>query len=168
MLFVPPSDDAAIDFIRDAAAGDAERDSSHAEILGCRFAGGSIGVKISGTEIVHGVRITRCNFQDIATAISAAAAYARRFEIVGNIFELNTNHLVAALTDCYLLQNIFGQFTTKSIDLTGGGGHNVITQNYLSGTYTIGGGYTTSGATDEWGGNYNSIAGGLTAADPAA
>jgi hypothetical protein len=168
MLFVPPTDDAAIDFIRDAASGDSERDSSHSEILGCRFAGNSIGIKFSGTEIVHGVRIARCNFQDITTAISAAAAYARRCEITDNIFEKNTNHIVAALTDSYILRNIFGQFTTKSIDLTGGGGHNVVTQNYLSGTYTNGGGYTTSGATDEWGANFNVIAGGLTAADPAA
>jgi hypothetical protein len=167
ILFACPSDDAALDFIRDAAAGDLERDSSHAAVLGCRFAGaGLAGIKISGTENVFDLLIKGNIFNDLTTAITAGA-FCHRFIIEDNRFDLNTNHIVASLTDSFILNNVMGQFTTLSIDLTGGGGHNVITKNYLSGTYGIGGGYVKSNANDEWAGNFNSLAGGITAADPA-
>lgn len=155
ILFANPSDAPALDFMRDAAAGDDERDSSHAEVLGCRFAGGSSGIKITGTEIVHNLFIHDNIFNDITRAIWATAYYARRAVIEHNIFELNTNHIVAAFGDSHILNNSFGQFTTLSIDLTGGNGHNVITGNYLSGTYSIAGGYKKSNANDEWAGNQN-------------
>jgi hypothetical protein len=61
---------------------------------------------------------------------------------------------------------VFGSFTTKGLDLSGGVGKNVVSRNALSGTYSVVGGYT-AGTDDEWGGNFNSLTGGVTAADPA-
>jgi len=90
-------------------------------------------------------------------------------DIKGNTFQGNTNHIVAPMTQSMIHDNLFGSFTTKSIDISGGqaAGLNVITRNYLSGTYSNVGGYTGSAGSDEWAGNNNSLAGGITAADPA-
>lgn len=167
VLIAPPSDEAGISFMRDAATGDDERDSSQSGVYGCRFAGGSSGIKIIGTEIVHGIEIYGNYFADITRAIYATSYYGRRCIIEKNKFELNTNHIVAALGDSVIINNVFGQFTTLSIDLTDGNGHNVVTKNYLSGTYSIAGGYKKSNANDEWAGNFNSLAGGITAVVPA-
>jgi hypothetical protein len=167
VLIAPPADSPGIDFMRDAAAGDSERDSSHSGVYGCRFAGGSSGIKITGTEIVHDIEIAGNIFNDITRAIWATAYYGRRFLIHDNDFDLNTNHIVAALGDSKIINNVFGQFTTMGVDLTNGNGHNVVTKNYLSGTYSIGGGYKKSNANDEWAGNFNSLTGGITAVVPA-
>lgn len=168
ILFVPAVDAAALEFMRDAAAGDDERDSSHAEIAGCRFAGGQDGILISGPEIVHNLHIHNNIFNDATgTAIKAAAYYARRAIIEDNIFEKNVNHIVAALGESIIRRNHFNQHTTQSIDLNGGNGLNVITGNFLSGTYSVAGGYRKSNANDDWGGNWNTGVGILTAADPA-
>ncbi len=50
------------------------------------------------------------------------------------------------------------------IDNTGGN-DTIIYENYFPGTYNNASGYV-AGTNDEWAGNYNSISGGLTAADP--
>ena len=50
------------------------------------------------------------------------------------------------------------------IDNTGGN-DTIIYGNYFPGTYSGTGGYV-AGTNDEWGGNFNSITGGVTAADP--
>ena len=163
LLLDAPTSDAAIEFIRDAASGDSERDSSHAEILGCRFASGATGILITGTENVFNVRVEGCTFNDLTDAIKGDTAW--RWQIIGNEFHSNTNHVDSGFTQSVIRGNTFGKFTTKSIDLTGGA-NNVVYTNYLYGTYSNVGGYT-AGTGDEWGGNYNSITGGLTAADPA-
>ena len=53
----------------------------------------------------------------------------------------------------------------EKIDNTGGN-DTLVYENYLGGTYSNAGGYV-AGTNDEWGGNYNSLSGGITAADPA-
>jgi hypothetical protein len=166
ILFNPPSDAAALNYIRNAASGDAERDSSHSEIFGCRFAGGNAAIQISGTEIVHDLWIVSNIFNDSTYGIYSTAYYGRRFLISGNQFDLNTNHIAAGLGDSHIWDNIFGQFTTLSLSLVGGNGHNMITKNYLSGSYAAPQ-YAVSAATDEWAGNFNTLAGGITVADPA-
>lgn len=166
ILFACPTTDAALDFIRDAAAGDAERDSSHAVVRGCRFAGGQDAIRISGTENVFNVLVEGNMFHDqTGTSIVSSGGYAHRWQIRDNEFVANANHIDVGFTQAVIRDNNFGKFTTKSIDLTGGA-NNVVTRNHLSGTYTNGGGYT-AGTDDEWGGNFNSITGGVTAADPA-
>lgn len=169
MLFAPPSDDAALEFIRDAASGDSERDSSHAEVLGCRFAGGQDHILITGSENIYNVRLAGNVFNDATgTSIKSANKYANRWIIENNVFEANANHIVAGMDGAIIWRNMFGRFTTKSIDLSPGtGDYNKVTMNYLSGTYSVGGGYIVGGGNDEWAGNWNTLAGGITVADPA-
>lgn len=166
ILFACPTTDAALDFIRDAASGDSERDSSHAIIRGCRFAGGQDGIRITGTENVFNVLVEDCIFHDkTGTAIVSSGGYAHRWVIRNNEFVENVNHIDVGFTQAVIRGNNFGKFTTKSIDLTGGA-NNAVFGNHLSGTYSNAGGYT-AGTNDEWGGNFNSLSGGVTAADPA-
>lgn len=163
------SDAAGIEVVRNAGSGDAERDASHAEIVGCRFSGAGVGVRGGATgfsEVCNHVLIEDCRFNDLT--------YGIRTEIISNYwtirhneFRVNTNHIVADLGYAFIYENIFGRFTTDSIELPGGSiGYNVITKNYLSGTYTSDGGYTVSDSTDEWAGNWNTLSGGITVADP--
>lgn len=171
ILFAPPSDAAGIEIVRNAGAGDLERDGSHASVIGCRFAAGQDGIcfgkAATYTEIVYNVLIEGNVFADqtgsaIKTAIEANAAVITR-----NRFRANANHIVAALRNSQIDENILGAFTTMGIDLNGGSGSNIITKNYLSGTYSVVGGYRKANANDEWAGNFNTLTGGITAADPA-
>jgi len=161
---------AGIEICRDAGAGNAERDASHAHITGCKFAGAGVGIRggVSGvfTEIPNHVVIEDNVFIDNTHAIRAAIQ-CQRWSIKRNEFQANTNHIVAALGSSFIYDNIFGSFTTDSIELPGGQGLNVVTKNYLSGTYSSAGGYTVANANDEWAGNFNTLAGGITVSDPA-
>jgi hypothetical protein len=166
ILFACPTTDAALDFIRDAASGDSERDSSHAIVRGCRFAGGQDGIRITGTENVFNVLVEDNMFHDqTGTSIVSSGGFAHRWMIRNNEFVANANHIDVGFTQATIRDNNFGKFTTKSIDLTGGA-NTVVTRNHLSGTYSNVGGYT-AGTNDEWGGNFNSLSGGVTASDPA-
>jgi hypothetical protein len=139
ILFACPTTDAALDFIRDAASGDSERDSSHAIVRGCRFAGGQDGIRITGTENVFNVLVEDNMFHDqTGTSIVSSGGYAYRWMIRNNEFVANANHIDVGFTQATIRDNNFGKFTTKSIDLTGGA-NNVVTRNHLSGTYSNGG-----------------------------
>lgn len=159
ILFDAPADDAALDFIRDAASGDSERDSSHAQVLGCRFVSGQEGIRITGTENVFNVRVEGCEFTDLTHAITSSAAYARRWKIINNFFESNTNHIESALTQCLIKDNVFGTFTTQSLDLTGGA-NNMVYRNAMSGDYDTAEGYI-AGTNDTWVGNYAALTTGV-------
>jgi len=166
ILFACPTTDAALDFIRDAAAGDSERDSSHAIVRGCRFAGGQNGIRITGTENVFNVLVEDNMFHDqTGASIVSSGGYAYRWMIRGNEFVANDIHIDVGFTESTIRDNNFGKFTTTAIDLTAGT-DSVVTRNHLFGTYSISGGYKP-GTTCEWGGNFNSLSGGVTASDPA-
>lgn len=165
MLFDAPTSDACIEFIRDAASGDSERDSSHAIIDGCRFASGATGILISGTENIFNVTIRNSFFHNLTDAIDSPGAYAHNWLLENNRFAANTNHIDSGFTQATIRNNAFGKFTTMSIDLRGGA-DNMVYGNGLYGTYSNVGGYY-AGTNDEWGGNYNSLSGGVTASDPA-
>lgn len=165
ILFAPPSDAAAISFIRDAAAGDSERDGSHGEVVGCRFAGGQDGILFAGTENLFDVLICNNTFND-QTGVSIKGGYCYRALIENNVFGQNANHIVLACTQSNIIRNILNSWTTAAIDLNGGGGLNVITENYLSGTYASTQ-YRKANANDEWAGNWNTLSGGITVSDPA-
>jgi hypothetical protein len=159
---------ASVELVRNDGAGDLERDASHAHIIGCRFAGGSKGIRFGATSYTENnfnVEIERCDFSDCVIAIGGAQCY--RAYIHNNRFALNTNHIILACTESVISDNIFSNHTTKSVDLTSGGGKNIVTKNYLSGLYTTAA-YIASNANDEWAGNFNTLTGGITVADPAA
>lgn len=162
ILFDAPTSAACIVFPRNASSGDAERDSSHAEILGCRFASGSMGIQITGTENVFNVLVQGNTFNDCTTAIDSSGAYAFRWKILDNFFVDNTNHIDVGFTETVIKGNVFGNVTTLGVDLTGGT-DNVITANYFHGDFNV---LNVAGTTDMWAGNFAEETGGVTDADP--
>jgi hypothetical protein len=163
-----------IELVRNAGAGELERDASHAEIIGNRFAGTGIGVKLgatSFTENVFNALIQGNTFNNMSQAMFATSCQPNGIQILGNYCFGNTKNITAKLQASRLQGNVIGQFTASGnsggIDLTGGIATNIITLNYLSGAFSIAGGYKGAGAADEWGANMNSIAGGWTDSDPA-
>lgn len=164
---------ACIELVRNAAADDDERDASHASILGCRFAGAGIGIRsgVAGTftEIVFNAEVGYCRFNGMTTAMSGINGNG--WDIHDNVFWGNTSTITMALQNSQIYKNVVGSFTAAAnsggIDLNGGGGLCVVTQNSLSGAYSIAGGYRVSNANDFWAGNFADVAGGVTQADPA-
>lgn len=163
-----------IELVRNAASGDLERDASHAEIIGNRFAGTGIGVKIgatSFTENVFNALIQGNTFNNMSQGIFATSCQPNGIQILNNYFFANTKHITAKLQASLIRGNTIGPFTASGssggIDLTGGIAGNVITNNFLSNTYSIAGGYKGAGAADEWAGNMANVTGGWTDADPA-
>lgn len=170
ILFNPPADAAAIQLYRDAGAGDLERDASHAIVEGCRFTGGQDGIQNieCAFVIVRGNLFTLHTGSAIKSSAGAGVALPYESRIYDNWFMDNANHIIYAANYGFIQRNYLGKFTTKGIDLSAGAGqYNVIYNNYLSGTYSIVGGYKKANANDDWGGNWNSGVGILTAAAPA-
>lgn len=171
ILFVPPSDAAAIYLDRNALSNVSEYDASHAEIVDCRFAGGQNAIDVTDCFNVH---LKGNTFQDATaaaiTSTGQGVAQPLMPLIEDNEFNNNDTHISVAYSRGTIKHNTFGKFTTLSIDLTdggaGGGGNNVVWGNYLFGTYSAVGGYVVAAASDEWGGNFNVLTGGVTAADP--
>lgn len=165
------ADAACIEVVRNAGAGNAERDGSHAQIIGCRFAGTGIGVRsgVAGlfTEIAFNVEVAECVFNGMTTAMSGING--NQWHIHNNLFATNTSQITMALQNSIIDNNVIGPFTAAAnsggIDLNGGGGLCVVSRNVLSGTYSIAGGYRVSNANDNWYGNAAST--GFTTADPA-
>lgn len=162
---------ACVELVRNAAAGNAERDASHAQIIGCRFAGAGIGIRagVAGTftENVFNVEVAGCKFNDMTTAMSGN--FANGWHIHHNNFGPNTSQITMGVANFVIAYNQIGPFTAAGnsggIDLNGGTGTNQVTWNTLSGTYSIAGGYRVGGAGDNWYGNAAST--GFTSADPA-
>ena len=166
---------AGVELVRNAAAGNSERDASHASLIGCRWAGAGVGVRsgVAGlfTEIVFNVEVAGGKFNGCTTAMSGAAGFGgNSWDIHDNDFHTNTSQIIMALSDSHIYRNRIGRFTAAAnsggIDTRGGGGTNSITGNFLSGAYSKAGGYNTE-AGDEWWGNFADLAGGVTQADPA-
>lgn len=160
-----------IELVRNADAGNSERDASHAIIRGCRFTGAGIGIKVgatSFTELVFNALIEDNRFNSCTTGIGGPGQLNQPI-IRGNHFSMNTNSVDVAIEGGAVYDNIFGKFTTQSLEMSGGVGTdpNVVTRNYFFGTYSIGGGYKVHHADDEWAGNFNTLSGGITVSDPA-
>jgi hypothetical protein len=163
---------ACLEVVRNAGAGDDERDASHLSALGMRFSGAGIGIRggVAGTftEIPYNVEVGGCQFDNMTYAMRAAIECNQWF-IHDNVFAPNTNQIIMPLRNSLIIRNSIGAFTAAAnsggIDLNGGTGLNQVTQNNLSGTYSNAGGYRAANANDNWYGNYSSA--GLTSADPA-
>ena len=173
ILFDCPVDAAAVVLSRNASSGTDEYDASHAEFISCRFDSGLQGIENAGGAAF--VLVDDCKFYRMTTGgagivcSSTAAAVPLNWEVRNSQFFDNDAHILSSASEWSIYGNTFGNFTTEALDLihnTGQGDHNTVWGNALAGTYSIVGGYTPS-ATDEWGGNFNSITGGVTAAIPA-
>lgn len=163
---------ACLEIVRNAGAGDLERDASHASILGMRFSGAGIGIRggVAGlfTEIPYNVEVGYSQFDNMTYAMRSAIA-CNQWYIHDNVFAPNTNQIIMLLQNSLIKNNSIGPFTAAAnsggIDLNGGAGLNQVTGNNLSGTYSIAGGYRVANANDNWYGNAAST--GFTSADPA-
>lgn len=171
ILFAGSAGCPSINFVRNAGAGDLERDGSHGEVLGCRFAGvastdtGIMFGAIAYTEIVNNVLIKGNDFQGCETAIDEhAASLQYRCQIVDNTFISNTNDIVVGGYFLHIIGNVMSLAPTASIVISGGTGSSQVHGNYLPGTYASGTLYAP-GTSDNWNGNYAST--GVTAAVPA-
>lgn len=164
---------ACVEIVRNAGAGDLERDASHAQFLGMRFSGAGVGIRggVAGlfTEIPYNVEVGWSQFDNMTYAMRAAIE-CNQWYIHDNFFGPNTNQITMAARNFLVKGNSLGAFTvsggnTGGIDLTGGTGLNQVTGNNLSGTYSIAGGYRVANANDNWYGNATSA--GFSSADPA-
>lgn len=176
MLFDCPVDAAAVKLNRDAGAGDAERDAGHAKFINCRFDSGLVGIENAGG--AGFVQVRGCHFARLTESggagikcTSTSVAVPLSWIIEDNHFHNNASHILSSMSYSTIRRNVFGRFTaTLSIDIddqpsANQGEYNVIYNNHLSGTY--GATAYPPGSNNEWGGNYNSLSGGVTAADPA-
>lgn len=170
---------AGIEIVRNADAGNAERDGSHLVARGVKFAGAGVGIRTgvagSFTEIPNHVVVEDCEFLQNTFGIRGAII-AANWTVRRNIFRDSTNAITVPFTSTYIYENIVNGFTAAAssggIDLNGGGGLNVITKNFLGGTYSEAGGYRKANANDVWFGNFTSVSSGtdlasINVADPA-
>ncbi len=162
---------AGIEIVRNAGAGELERDASHADIVGCIFAGAGVGIRLTATSFTenpYNVHIAGNKFTANTFGISAVAASPNSCDIDGNWFQGCTNAIAAKLQASVIRRNVIQGFTAAAnsggIDIRSGGGNNQVTLNTLGGTYSKAGGYNCE-AGDEWYGNFGS--GGVTSSDPA-
>lgn len=178
ILWAAHTDYGALEFVRNAASGDSERDASHGHIIGCRFAAGKYHVMLgatSYTENLFNLRAEDNDFED-ATTMSwfQGGGGAYRCKLLNNRFMANVSAVDVGFTQSVIQGNVMGLFTTKCLDLTGGA-DNIVTGNYFSGDYSTAAGAYVAGTTDGWFGNFATDVpeaevdpNGLTTAVPAA
>lgn len=168
ILFDGPSDAAAVQLFRDGGADSSERDASHAHIIGCKFVAGQNHIEFKGglsqvvleRNLFFGATAT-----SILETVGAGIGTNNYHRFIANHWHNNAGHIDMGMNYGSITDNVFGKFTDPGIDLRTGS-ENVVTRNALYGTYSNAGKYW-AGTNDEWGGNYNSLSGGVTAADPA-
>jgi len=157
ILFDAPSDAAAVKLETNALTGTSEYSAGHAHFVGCRFDGGLTGIEDAGG--AGFVTVENCDFRGLTNGItcsSTAVAIPLRWNVVGNNFHDNTNHLISSASRWTIKDNVFGKFTTESINTifnTAQGEYNVLTGNVFSGDVDTAEGYTGD-TTDTWAGNY--------------
>lgn len=139
-------------------------DASHFVATGNRF----VGIDVTTTYGIRdlggcsNVQIIGNEFYLCTTGIYNAAtpiAVPLRWQIIGNRFIDNTNHISMSATDAVVANNVFVTEATTNINLiavSAQGATNVVTGNYFhnaAADITISDGYTGS-ATDQWAQNY--------------
>ena len=173
ILFDCPVDAAAVKLERNALSGTSEYDASHASFVGCRFDSGLIGIENAGG--CGFVTVEGCKFYRLSGSGSAgikctstSVAVPLNWEIKDCRFSNNVAHILSSMSYSTLVGNICARFTgSVSVDLynspsAGQGEYNIVTGNYLSGTFDATG--YPAGSNNEWAGNQNVA--GVTTADP--
>lgn len=163
-----PSDAAAIQLFRDAGSGDDERDASHAHFMGCKFVAAQNHIEFKGglsQVVLKDNLFFGATGTSLLETVGAGVGTNNFHRFIGNQFHNNAGHIDMGMNYGTIWGNTFGKFTDPGIDLRTGS-ENVVCANALYGTYSNAGKYW-AGTNDEWGGNFNSLSGGVTAADPA-
>lgn len=141
ILFAGPTNHACVQLYRDAGAGDAERDASHAEFVGCRFASGYDG--ISDTGGCYGVLVQDCRFDALTNfcilGVGNIGVGQSEWIIKDNHFYGFTNGVKIAAFGCRIRGNTFTDGGTPNTTVVlntnnGGGADNFIVDNYFQTT----------------------------------
>lgn len=150
-----PAATASVQVFRDGGAGSLERDGSHAAFYGMRFDSSPMGIQASGGPAfltVSGCLFARSTTTAIANVTGAGIGTNLNWNIVGNRFTDNVNHIVVPGNECNITNNVFGKFTTLGVSMSGGTGSNQVHGNYMSGDYDAG---YVAASNDDWCGNYS-------------
>jgi hypothetical protein len=151
-----PTTAACVLNFRDGGAADAERDASHFEAWGVRFASGQDGIEDSGG--CYNVGIFGCSFHDltgwaIKHTAGAGIAACYRWEIDGNRFQGCAKWIGTFNPHQWrIMHNVVVETTTPGVDMSGGGGHSVIVDNMFdiaAADFDPAGGFTGH-ANDVW------------------
>jgi hypothetical protein len=158
ILFAANATGAAIRLYRDAGAGNLERDASHAEILGCRFASGLNGISDTGgcaDVLVAGNRFEAltgfCILGVGNIGVGQSDWYVR-----GNTFDGFTNGVKIAAFGCRVQDNTFTAGgtpnTTVVLNMTNGGGDNnfIVANFFQTATANFNTPDVVGAATDVW------------------
>jgi hypothetical protein len=158
MLLAAPSADCAIELLSDGSATP-EKTVSGTRIIGCEFAAGLRAIEDNGGSGY--VTVQGCHFtgQTGCSIINTSTSNALPLEwkILGNYFGgASAAHIDAAFSKAFIHGNVFGLVAATGlyIDLTGGA-NNMVTGNYLAGTYTTAD--YVAGTNDLWLGNWVTV-----------
>lgn len=175
--FAGPTAEAAIKLMKDGETLSAD----YTQIDHCHITGGLLG--IDGYGAPSFVRILDNLFDFIlegdGRAIDSGLVSTSNpnvWEILRNTFWANKNHIFFSSGfgpgNATIMHNVLhkhivaGDDVGYMISLGGGGGANVITQNFLGGDYSVVGGYRSENPDDEWFGNYANVEHGITQNNP--
>ena len=155
ILFYGGDDNACIQFFRDGGSGDAERDGSHGEVIGCRLASGYNGVEDSGgtsNVLIEDCIINSMTNYAIKHTTGAGIGNLLDWKIKDTLFFSNANWIGTwASQNAIITGNKVIKTTTLLID-TSGGSYNTITGNVFSiaAASFDPDGNVTGDATDVW------------------
>jgi hypothetical protein len=157
ILFVAPTDAAAIKLDHSVVSGADDGGGSHLTVRNCRFADGSIGIEDEDGHF--NVLVEDCTFQDLGDGIkntSTSNAIPLMWRVRNCWFNGNDNHIRVSASRWLIHDNYFGPIGS-GVGITlnyvsSQGASNVVTKNYLSGDYD---GEYLGGTGDEWAGNFS-------------
>lgn len=162
ILFAGPTDAACVQLFRNGGAGDLERDASHAEFWNCRFASGQDGIEDSGGcghVGVYGSYFTDLTGVALKQTVGAGIGQPYfRWDVgfgCGNRFQDCPSLTTARAAEFFRFADntvSFAAAPTLGFDFTGGKQNQVIRNvfNVAAADFDPAGGFTGSGATDNW------------------
>lgn len=162
ILFAGPTDAACVMLFRNGGAGDLERDASHAEFWNCRFASGQDGIEDSGGcghVGVYGSYFTGMTGVALKQTVGAGIGQPYfRWDVGfgnGNRFQDCPSLTTARGAQFFrFAENTvsFAGAVTLGFNFTGGKQNQVIRNvfNVAAADFDPAGGFTGSGATDNW------------------
>lgn len=163
LLFAGPTDSDCVLLYRDAGAADAERDASHAEFLGCRFASGYNAINDTGGCV--DVAVLGCRFEALTNfcilGVGNIGVGQSDWVIRGNTFDGFTNGVKIAAFGCRIQDNTFTDGGTPNTTVVlnvsnGGGDDNFIVHNFMqTATANFNTPDVVGNASDVWMQNYS-------------
>ncbi len=156
LVMAGPTDAACVLLFRDGGAGNLERDASHFEAHGIRFASGRDGIEQSGG--CYNVGIFDCSFHDLTGVCvkhtaGAGIAAPYRWQLHRNRFNKCAAWMTALTGNTWEVHdNIVNQITAPGWNTSGGIGFNTILRNVFdiaAVDFDPAGGFTGH-ATDVW------------------